>query len=299
MPRIMQLHLITSNQFIMLNQLNKITCKGKTIGLEKPIVMGILNVTPDSFFDGGKYERENDILKQAEKMLDEGATILDIGAMSSRPGAVEISEKEELQRLLPAIHSILKEFPETILSIDTYRSGIAKKVIDTGAAIINDISGGQLDDKMFETVGKLQVPYILMHMKGNPQNMQQSPDYEDVTLEIFDWFTLRINELKAAGVKEIILDPGFGFGKTVAHNYELLQKMHVFAIHDLPVLAGISRKSMIYKILENTAQEALNGTSVLHLVALNEGAKILRVHDVKEAKEVIKLWEVLKENKKF
>lgn len=295
----MQLHLITSNQFIMLNQLNKITCKGKTIGLEKPIVMGILNVTPDSFFDGGKYERENDILKQAEKMLDEGATILDIGAMSSRPGAVEISEKEELQRLLPAIHSILKEFPETILSIDTYRSGIAKKVIDTGAAIINDISGGQLDDKMFETVGKLQVPYILMHMKGNPQNMQQSPDYEDVTLEIFDWFTLRINELKAAGVKEIILDPGFGFGKTVAHNYELLQKMHVFAIHDLPVLAGISRKSMIYKILENTAQEALNGTSVLHLVALNEGAKILRVHDVKEAKEVIKLWEVLKENKKF
>ncbi len=283
----------------MLNPLKNITCKGKTISLEKPIVMGILNVTPDSFFDGGKYEQENTILKQAEKMFEEGATILDIGAMSSRPGAVEISEKEELQRLLPAIHSILKEFPEAILSVDTYRSEVAKKVIEAGAAIINDISGGQLDDKMFETVGKLQVPYILMHMKGNPQNMQQSPDYEDVTLEIFDWFTLRINELKAAGIKEIILDPGFGFGKTVAHNYELLQKMHVFAIHDLPVLAGISRKSMIYKVLENTAQEALNGTSVLHLVALNEGAKILRVHDVKEAKEVIKLWEVLKENKNF
>lgn len=283
----------------MLNPLTHITCKGKTISLEKPIVMGILNVTPDSFFDGGKYEKENAILKQAEKMLEEGSAILDIGAMSSRPGSKEISEKEELQRLLPAINTILKKFPEAILSIDTYRSEVAKKVIGSGAAIINDISGGQLDDKMFKTVGKLQVPYILMHMKGNPQNMQQSPDYEDVTLEIFDWFTLRINELKAAGVKEIILDPGFGFGKTVAHNYELLQKLHVFAIHNLPVLAGISRKSMIYKVLENSAQEALTGTSVLHLVALNQGAKILRVHDVKEAKEVIKLWEILKENKNF
>ena len=230
-------------------------------------------------------------------MLTEGASIIDIGAMSSRPGAKEISEKEEWKRLQKPIKSILKEFPEAILSIDTYRNGIVKKAIEEGAAIINDISGGELDNKMFETIAELQVPYVMMHMKGTPRNMQQSPEYQDVTLEIFDWFTPRVVKLKEMGVKEIILDPGFGFGKTVAHNYELLQKLHVFKIHDLPILAGLSRKSMIYKVLETTPQEALNGTSVLHLVALQQGAKILRVHDVKEAVETIKLFQVLEENK--
>lgn len=281
----------------MLNPLTHITCKGKQLSLEKPIVMGILNLTPDSFFDGGKFTGEKAILTQVEKMLSEEATIIDIGAMSSRPGAEEISEKEEWKRLRKPIEIILKEFPDAILSIDTYRSGIAQKVIEGGAAIINDISGGEMDDKMFKTIAQLQVPYIMMHMKGTPRTMQQSPEYQDVTLEIFDWFTPRVVKLKEMSVNEVILDPGFGFGKTVAHNYKLLQKLHIFKIHDLPILAGLSRKSMIYKVLENTPQEALNGTSVLHLVALQQGAKILRVHDVKEAVETIKLWSVLEENK--
>ncbi len=281
----------------MLNPLTHITCKGKQLSLEKPIVMGILNLTPDSFFDGGKFTGEKAILTQVEKMLSEEATIIDIGAMSSRPGAEEISEKEEWERLRKPIEIILKEFPDAILSIDTYRSGIAQKVIEGGAAIINDISGGEMDDKMFKTIAQLQVPYIMMHMKGTPRTMQQSPEYQDVTLEIFDWFTPRVVKLKEMSVNEVILDPGFGFGKTVAHNYKLLQKLHIFKIHDLPILAGLSRKSMIYKVLENTPQEALNGTSVLHLVALQQGAKILRVHDVKEAVETIKLWSVLEENK--
>ena len=281
----------------MLDPLTHITCKGKQLSLEKPIVMGILNLTPDSFFDGGKFKGEKAILTQVEKMLSEGAAIIDIGAMSARPGAKEISEKEEWERLRKPIEIILKEFPDALLSIDTYRSGIAQKVVEAGAAIINDISGGEMDDKMFETITKLQVPYIMMHMKGTPRTMQQSPEYQDVTLEIFDWLTPRVVKLKEMGVHEVILDPGFGFGKTIAHNYELLQKLHVFQIHDLPILAGLSRKSMIYKVLEITPQEALNGTSVLHLVALQQGAKILRVHDVKEAVETIKLWSVLEGNK--
>ena len=280
----------------MLNPLKHITCKEKKVSVEQPIVMGILNLTPDSFFDGGQYKTEANILKQVEKMLEEGATIIDIGAMSSRPGAIEILAKEEWNRLKKPIQIILKEFPEAILSIDTYRSEIARKVIAEGAAIINDISGGVLDEKMFNTIANLKVPYIMMHMKGTPDNMQQSPEYQDVTLEIFDWFTPRIVKLKELGATEIIIDPGFGFGKTIAHNYELLQKLHVFNIHDLPILAGLSRKSMIYKVLETTPQDALNGTSVLHFVALQQGVKILRVHDVKEAKQTIKLYHTINEH---
>lgn len=278
----------------MLNPLTKLTCGNKTIDLTEPIVMGILNITPDSFFAGSRVENENSILAKAEKMLAEGATILDIGAMSSRPGAEEITEKEELEKLIPAVELILEKFPETTISVDTYRSKIAKKAVEAGATMINDISGGSLDEKLFKTVAKLGVPYVLMHMKGTPRTMQKNPTYEDVCIEVLDFFIEKSVELKNLGVKEIILDPGFGFGKTIKHNYEILKKMHVFKILDYPILAGISRKSMIYKFLNATPENALNGTSVLNFQALEQGAKILRVHDVKEAVEVIKLWEVLK-----
>lgn len=274
----------------MLQQHLTLNCGGKLLSLDPPIVMGILNLTPDSFFDGGQYESKNDILAKAEKMLSEGADILDLGAMSSRPGADEISEQEELDRLLPAIEAILKKFPDSTISVDTYRSQVARQAITAGATMINDISGGQLDDQMFETVGELGVPYVLMHMKGTPQNMQKNPVYEDVALEVLDFFIEKTQQLRSYGAKDIILDPGFGFGKTIDHNYELLRKLHVFKILDWPILAGISRKSMIYKFLETTPQKALNGTSVLHYEALQQGAKILRVHDVKEAKETVKLW---------
>ena len=273
-----------------------LNCGGKLLYLDPPIVMGILNLTPDSFYDGGKYQSDKKILQQAEKMLNEEAEILDLGAMSSRPGATEISESEELHRLIPSIDLILKEFPSATLSVDTYRSEVAREAVAHGATIINDISGGTADEKMFETVGQLKVPYVLMHKKGSPKDMQKNPTYEDVTLEIFDFFSQQIQKLRSFDVRDIILDPGFGFGKTIDHNYELLQKTHVFQILEFPILVGISRKSMIYRLLDISAQEALNGTSVLHLVALQQGAKILRVHDVKEAKQTIKLWQKLQQN---
>lgn len=256
--------------------------------------MGILNITPDSFFAGSRVENENSILAKAEKMLVEGATILDIGAMSSRPGAEEISEKEELKKLIPAVELILKKFPDTTISVDTYRSNVAKEAVNAGATMINDISGGSLDEKLFKTVAKLGVPYVLMHMKGTPKTMQKNPTYEDVCIEVLDFFIKKSVELKDLGVEQIILDPGFGFGKTIDHNYEILRKLHVFKILDYPILAGISRKSMIYKFLKTTPENALNGTSVLNFRALDQGAKILRVHDVKEAMEVIELSGKLK-----
>ncbi len=282
--------LITLNfKFIILNYTTTINCKGKLIDLTSPKVMGILNVTPDSFFDGGQHKDKSAILKQVETMLNEGATFIDIGGYSSRPGADFVSEEEELNRVIPVIELILIHFPETLISVDTFRSQIAKKSIETGAALINDISAGKLDKAMLETVGKLGVPYIMMHMKGNPKTMQQQTDYEDLIKDINLYFAKRIAKAHAENINDIIIDPGFGFAKTLEQNYELLHKMNLLKLTDKPILAGISRKSMVYKTLNTTADKALNGTTALHMVALQKGAKILRVHDVKEAMECITL----------
>jgi len=277
----------------MLHQKSTINCNGQLIDLSEPIIMGVLNVTPDSFFDGGKYENVKALLEQVEKMISAGAIIIDVGGMSSRPGAEIIKVKEELNRVIPVIEQIKKQFPAVIISIDTVRSEVARQSVAVGASIINDISAGSIDDQMFKTVAELNIPYILMHMQGKPENMQQEPDYQDVTKTVLNFFIEKIGELRALGVKDIILDPGFGFGKTIQHNYHLLQKFTIFKILDLPLLAGLSRKSMIYKVLDSTPQEALNGTTVLNTLALERGAKILRVHDVKEAKETITLWKQL------
>eukprot|EP00035_Acanthoeca_spectabilis_P027953 m.468573 g.468573 ORF g.468573 m.468573 type:complete len:275 (+) comp27572_c0_seq1:63-887(+) len=270
-----------------------INCNGKLLSLNQPKVMGILNVTPDSFFDGGKYKDEKSILNQVEKMHNEGATFIDVGAYSTRPGALEVDEAIELKRAVPIVGLILKNFPDTILSIDTFRSSVAKKCIENGAAIINDISAGLQDDNMLHTVAKLHVPYILMHMRGTPQNMQQKTDYVDVIKEVLSFFSERLVVAKSLGIKDIIIDPGFGFAKNLEQNYKLLNQMEVMSIIEHPLLAGISRKSMIYKTLGTTAEQALNGTTALHMVCLQKGAKILRVHDVKEAVECVKLHEQL------
>lgn len=260
--------------------------------------MGILNITPDSFYDGGKYKNEADILFQTEKMLHEGATFIDIGAYSSRPGAAHISENEELSRMIPVIDLLVNHFSEIIISVDTFRSEIAKISIQHGAAMINDISGGKMDEKMFQTVADLQVPYILMHMLGTPQNMQQNPVYEDVTKEIISFFAAKIYKLHQLKVNDIIIDVGFGFGKTMHHNYEILNNLSLFKSLDAPILAGVSRKSMLYKPLEITANEALNATTVANTIALLNGANILRVHDVKEAIEAIKIVNQLESSEK-
>jgi len=267
-----------------------INCRGKLLDLSKPQIMGIINLTPDSFFDGGKYTNQNEVLKLVEKMLKEGADLLDLGGQSTRPGSQRINAEIELQRLLPYIESILKHFPDTILSIDTYHSEVAKHAIYQGASIINDISGGTMDDGMFETIARLRVPYIMMHIQGRPETMQENPTYENSTLEVLDYFTTKTNQLKKLGIFDIIIDPGFGFGKNVEHNYQLLAEMHHLSILGYPILVGISRKSMICKVLEIKAMDALNGTTALHMLALQKGAKILRVHDVKEAKECVKIW---------
>jgi dihydropteroate synthase len=282
----------------MLNPHLTLNCSGKILSLHQPVVMGILNVTPDSFYDGGKYQNEKAVLNQVEKMLQDGAAIIDIGGMSSRPGAEIISEKEELNRVIPHLINIQKEFPDAIVSIDTINSKIAKAAIENGASLVNDISSGRIDEKMFETVAELGVPYVLMHMQGKPKDMQKNPNYENVIQEILDFFIKEIDKLQNLGIKDIVLDVGFGFGKTVQHNYQILKNLHVFKMLEYPILAGISRKSMIHKVLDITPKEALNGTTALHMVALQEGAKILRVHDVKEAVEVVKLHDVLVENEK-
>lgn len=266
-----------------------INCKGNLIDISSPKVMGILNVTPDSFYDGGKYKNEAAILNQVELMLQEGATFIDVGAYSSRPGAAHISEEEELNRIVPVIELLLKHFSEIIISVDTFRSNIAKATINAGAAIVNDISGGKMDAKMFETVAELQVPYILMHMLGTPQNMQKNPVYEDVVKDIISFFAKQIFELHQLKLNDIIIDVGFGFGKTLAHNFEILKNLELFKSLDAPILAGISRKSMLYKTLDVSAQEALNATTTANTIALLNGANILRVHDVKEAVEAIKI----------
>jgi len=262
----------------------------EVLPVNNPIVMGILNITPDSFYDGGSLKTDTDILFRVEKMLSEGAAIIDIGAISTRPGANEVSESEELNRLTPVIDLISKKIPGTILSIDTYRSNIAKRAIETGAHIINDISGGNLDPKMFETIATLKVPYIMMHMQGTPATMQQNPQYTDVVADILDFFKVQINKLKSLGVTDnIVLDPGFGFGKTVEHNFQILKSLQRFSETGFPVLAGLSRKSMVNKIIGTMPENALNGTTALNVLALLNGASILRVHDVKEAVQAIKL----------
>lgn len=270
-----------------------INCKGTLVDLTKPKVMGILNITPDSFFDGGKYKNERDILVQAEKILNEEATFIDVGAYSSRPGAKHISEEEELQRMLPVVELLIKNFPEIIISIDSFRSRVVEESVNAGAAIINDISGGMMDEQMFKTVAKLQVPYIMMHMKGTPQNMQQNPQYENVVMEVISFFAEQLFKLRKLKVNDVIIDVGFGFGKTLDQNYELLKKLSLFKSLDAPILTGVSRKSMLYKLLGVTPKEALNATTVANTVALLNGTHILRVHDVKEAVEAVKIVEQL------
>lgn len=271
-----------------------LNCNGRLIDLYRPVIMGILNRTPDSFFDGGRFSDENALLTQVEKMIREGAAIIDVGGASTRPGAEEVPQKEELRRVIPAIEAIKKHFPDTLISIDTWRAEVARDAVGAGASVVNDISAGRFDPQMYRTVAALGVPYILMHISGTPQTMQQNPHYEDVVNEVLDFFIRELEKLRTAGIKDIVLDPGFGFGKTVEHNYQLLKNLHVFeSVLGLPVLAGISRKSMICKVLKVKPEHALNGTTALHMVALREGARILRVHDVKEAAEVIRLWETL------
>ena len=269
--------------------------KGQLIDLAVPRVMGVLNITPDSFYKGSRYKNEKEIIGAAQKMLEEGADFLDIGGYSSRPGAEDISADEEKSRVLTAIRFVSKEFPQAIISVDTFRAEVAREAIcDFGAHIVNDISGGDADPGMTELIAKLNVPYIIMHMQGNPQTMQKKPVYEDVVSDILMWFGQKTVSLMAEGVKDIIIDPGFGFGKNILHNFEILRRLEEFRIAGLPLMVGFSRKSMIWKTLDATPGESLNGTSVLNAVALMKGADILRVHDVKEAVEAVKLISMVK-----
>ena len=270
--------------------------KDKTnyIDFSTPVVMGILNITTDSFFDGGKFLTKENIIKQAQKIEEEGAKIIDIGASSSRPGSTPVSEKIELERLLPAIKLVQKNTKNLKISIDTFRAKVAEECIKNGAHIINDISAGEKDLKMFETIINLDVPYIMMHMQGDSKNMQVNPKYEDVNSDIISFFEKKVKHLNTKGFKKIIIDPGFGFGKTIEHNYEILKNLKKFRELNLPILAGLSRKSMIYNLLETSADEALNGTSIANTISLLNGANILRVHDVKQAVECIRIYSMIK-----
>lgn len=269
-----------------------LNCNGQYIDLHVPKIMGILNITPDSFYDGGRYTTKEAILNRVAVLLDEGADFIDVGAYSSRPGAQDISPEEELKRLHFALAIIREKYPDAILSVDTFRAEVSRTVVkDYNVAIINDISSGEADPEIFETIAELQVPYILMHMKGTPQNMQLNPTYDNMVKEIFSFFSKKISQLRSLGVNDIIIDPGFGFGKTITHNYQLLNQLDTFKIFELPMMIGLSRKSMIYKILNTTPEEALNGTTVLHTLALINGANILRVHDVAPAVETLRLLE--------
>ena len=266
-----------------------INCKGNLLDLSTPKVMGIINITPDSFYDGGKYKDETEIIAQVEIMLANGASFIDIGAYSSRPGAKYVDESEELARIIPIVKLLLKTFPNVLISIDTFRSRVADECLALGAAIINDISAGNLDPKMMEIVGKHRAPYIMMHMKGTPSTMQAMSNYENLLGEILYYFSEKVALARAAGINDIIIDPGFGFAKTLEQNYEILKKFNLLHAMDLPILTGISRKSMIYRLLETNPKNALNGSTALHMYALARGSQILRVHDVKEAMECIQL----------
>lgn len=273
-----------------------INCKGKLIDLATPRVMGILNVTPDSFYDGGRFANESAILSQVEKMLNEGADFIDVGAYSSRPDAVDISVEEELSRLINTVELILKNYPDALISVDTFRAKVAKAAIGAGAAMVNDISGGLLDAEMLPTVAQLQVPYVVMHMKGTPQTMKNLAQYDNLMKEVIYHLSKRLSAARALRINDVIIDPGFGFAKDITQNFELLNKSEQLQMLDVPVLIGISRKSMIYKTLEVSPQEALNGTSILNTIALQKGASILRVHDVKEAVEAVKLLGMLSQS---
>ena len=272
-----------------------INVNGRLMDLSEPQVMGILNVTPDSFYAGSRSETEKDIVQRLHQIIDEGASIIDIGGYSSRPNAEHISEAEEMNRLRNGLEIIRKHSPNAVVSVDTFRADVAKMCVEEyGVAIINDISAGQMDEEMFPTIAKLGVPYIIMHMKGTPQDMQMSPQYDHFLKEIFYYFSEKVQKLRDLGVKDIIIDPGFGFGKTLEHNYELMNHLEEFSLFELPLLVGVSRKSMIYKLLGTTPEEAMNGTTALHTIALLKGANILRVHDVKEAVESIKIVQKMK-----
>jgi len=272
-----------------------LNCKGKVLVLNKPIVMGIINATPDSFFEDSRKIEVEDAVEKAAQMIKEGATILDIGGQSTKPGSDTVTEDAEMERVVPVIKAIANAFPDVYISIDTYYAAVAKAAVETGACIVNDISGGLFDTEMIPTVASLNVPYICMHMQGTPKTMQLNPVYENVTNEVLDFFIKRIAVCIEAGIKDVIVDVGFGFGKTIEHNFQLLNTLEVFKMLDKPLLAGVSRKGMVYKTLGITAAEALNGTTVLNTIALQKGATILRVHDVKEAKEAIDLLQLMDE----
>lgn len=283
-----------------LKQRQTITSNGKIINISKPLVMGIVNVTSDSFFSASRFRFSHSIARRAEQIINQGGTMIDVGACSTRPGAQLVNEELELKRLSRALNAIRKKYPDATVSIDTFRSNVAKRMVsDFGANIINDISAGEMDPKMFETIAELKVPYILMHMKGTPNNMQNNPTYENVIKEIFIYFNEKIETLKRLGVNDIIIDPGFGFGKTIDHNFTILKNLNAFQLFELPILAGVSRKSMIYKSLNTTPDLALNGTTILNTLALHNGATILRVHDVREAVETIKLFELTQKQPDF
>ena len=274
--------------------MKSINCKGKLLKLDEPVVMGIINATPDSFYEGHLKLNSEAILALAGKMIHDGASILDIGGLSTRPGSKPVSAQEETDRVLPVIVAVHKAYPEIILSIDTYNSKVAKTAVMQGASIINDISGGNLDVDMLQTVSDMEVPYICMHMQGTPATMQQAPVYGNIVKEVLDFFTTKIEACNKAGIKDVIIDPGFGFGKTIDHNFQLLRELAVLSITNKPILAGLSRKSTIYKTLGITIADALNGTTVLNTMALVNGVSILRVHDVKEANEAVKLFNAYK-----
>ena len=272
-----------------------LNCKGRLITLSRPMVMGIINVTPDSFFKNSRKGNDSEILSAAEKMIRDGAAFLDIGGQSTRPGSDRVTAQEELKRVLPAIETLHRQFPETIISVDTYYGVVAKEAIETGAHIVNDISAGSMDAQMIHTVAALRAPYICMHMRGEPGTMQQMAHYDHVTREVLDFFITKTDELKKAGIIDVLIDPGFGFGKTAEHNFRLLKELNAFRMLEKPIVAGLSRKSTVYKTLGIQVEEALNGTTVLQTLALLNGANILRVHDVKEAVEIVKLLEAYNE----
>ncbi len=274
-----------------------LNCNGRLLVIDKPLVMGIINITPDSFYEGSRQQTVDAILQHAEKMIKDGADILDMGGQSTRPGSTVVGAEEELKRVIGAISAVHQNFPETFISVDTYFSLVAKEAVPAGASIINDISAGSMDKNMIKTVAALHTPYVLMHMQGTPQSMHLSPHYENVTREVLDFFIAKIDELHKEGIHDIIIDPGFGFGKTIPQNFELLHNLSFFRMIDHPVLVGISRKSTIYKTLGITSGEALNGTTVLNTIGLMNGASIIRVHDVKEAKEAIDLVAAARLNK--
>ena len=274
-----------------------INCKGRLLTLDEPLVMGIINTTPDSFFKNSRHSVVDDVLFTAERMLNDGAAMLDIGGQSTRPGSQRVPVDEELSRVVPVVEALVKRFPEAILSIDTFYAKVAEHTIQAGATIINDVSAGSIDPELIPLVARLQVPYVLMHMQGDPQTMQQNPTYENVVLEVFDYLSFKIKELEALGIKDIIIDPGFGFGKTIQHNFQLLAHLSYFQQLSKPLLIGLSRKGTVYKTLEVKAEDSLNGTTVLNTISLLNGAHILRVHDVKEAVQAIKLHAAYKKGK--